>query len=32
MGDAGADEVIVVMDPSTEASIDALGAVLRLLD
>jgi probable F420-dependent oxidoreductase len=31
-GAAGADEVIVVMDPSTEASIDALGAVLRLLD
>jgi alkanesulfonate monooxygenase SsuD/methylene tetrahydromethanopterin reductase-like flavin-dependent oxidoreductase (luciferase family) len=31
-GAAGADEVIVVMDPSTEASIDALGAVLPLLD
>ncbi len=32
MGQAGADEVIVVMDPSTEASIDALGDVLALLD
>jgi probable F420-dependent oxidoreductase len=31
-GDAGADEVSVVMDPSTEASIDALGDVLALLD
>jgi probable F420-dependent oxidoreductase len=31
-GDAGADEVIVVMDPSPEASIDALGDVLALLD
>jgi len=32
MGQAGTDEVIVVMDPSTEASIDALGDVLALLD
>jgi probable F420-dependent oxidoreductase len=32
MGQAGADEVIVVMDPSTEASIGALGDVLALLD
>jgi probable F420-dependent oxidoreductase len=32
MGAAGADEVIVVMDPSTEASIRALGDVLAALD
>ena len=32
MGQAGTDEVIVVMDPSTEVSIDALGDVLALLD
>ena len=32
MGQAGTDEVIVVMDPSTEASIDALGDVLAFLD
>lgn len=32
MGQAGSDEIIVVMDPSTQASIDALGDVLALLD
>jgi probable F420-dependent oxidoreductase len=30
--DAGADEIIVVMDPSTEASIERLGAALTRLD
>jgi probable F420-dependent oxidoreductase len=32
MADAGADEVIVVMDPSTGSSVDALGDALRFLD
>ncbi len=32
MGEAGADEVILVVDPITEASIGALGTALRELD